>query len=693
MVLRKLRPRAPPVAETMEPEFLGRVVDTLFPPNNNGGEGSGERAPVPANDWSDKLRVSDWELDQAIQERRARGKKAPGPDGVPGGIMASALKALAPAYRSILDACLSRGVFPKCWKEAILVLLHKDVWVPEGALNDRCVGASASPPGKCRRSGQGVDRRVIGHLQCVQTLTWKEIEDALEHFRVPLYLREVLRDYLREREVYIAGRYGAYLREICRGVPQGSILGPLLWILAFDAVLRDSLPSGTGVICYADDTLPYPEGRTWEETGRLIESALDCVVGRIRKDGACRGRRKDRGHMVVPTMSDAAAAPRIPDPGRGYPRRGQAHHEVSGPNHQRSLAFRRPFRSPGPPTRKDSDRAFAVAAQYRGAAVECTPPVHRSDAEHCPVWGTRVAPLARGQPTQCRALGKSAPSAVPADYTGIPHRLDRGGGPPGRGSSLPFGGGGAGDRIPDRLRIPPPPPWEGADGRGGGAVRSAEMPGPCGSVRAMETHAFILDASDSSGPPAHVLTGHGCFGEYLVRMRREPAAQCHHCGEEVDTAQHTLEECPAWAGPRRVLRAEVEGVDMPWTVVAADIMGPFPPSRSGNSYLLVIQDLFTKWIECTPLRQRDHRDWDLNLPQYRFAYNTAHHSVLQASRAFLNFGREPRPAKYARANVEPPIDLEVTSNNTWKKRVSQLPTLRHWMLENLEDAYRKQPHH
>ncbi|XP_076301658.1 uncharacterized protein LOC143219640 [Lasioglossum baleicum] len=126
MVLGKLRPRAPPVAETMEPEFLGRVVDTLFPPNNNGGEESGERAPVPANDWSDELRVSDWELDQAIQERRARGKKAPGPDGVPGGIMASALKALAPAYRSILDACLSRGVFPKCWKEEILVLLHKD---------------------------------------------------------------------------------------------------------------------------------------------------------------------------------------------------------------------------------------------------------------------------------------------------------------------------------------------------------------------------------------------------------------------------------------------------------------------------------------------------------------------------------------------------------------------------------------
>ncbi|XP_054000563.1 uncharacterized protein LOC128888008 isoform X2 [Hylaeus anthracinus] len=38
---------------------------------------------------------------------------------------------------------------------------------------------------------------------------------------------------------------------------------------------------------------------------------------------------------------------------------------------------------------------------------------------------------------------------------------------------------------------------------------------------------------------------HGCFGEYLQRMGRESTAQCHHCGEEVDTARHTLEECPA----------------------------------------------------------------------------------------------------------------------------------------------------
>lgn len=43
-------------------------------------------------------------------------------------------------------------------------------------------------------------------------------------------------------------------------------------------------------------------------------------------------------------------------------------------------------------------------------------------------------------------------------------------------------------------------------------------------------------------------------------------------------------------------------VEEPWSTVSADVMGPFPPSRSSFQYILIIQDVFTKWIEITPLR-------------------------------------------------------------------------------------------
>ncbi|CAF1387559.1 unnamed protein product [Didymodactylos carnosus] len=39
----------------------------------------------------------------------------------------------------------------------------------------------------------------------------------------------------------------------------------------------------------------------------------------------------------------------------------------------------------------------------------------------------------------------------------------------------------------------------------------------------------------------------------------------------------------------------------PWTVVGIDITGPLPKTRRGNTYILVVIDYFTKWVELFPL--------------------------------------------------------------------------------------------
>ncbi|XP_033363049.1 uncharacterized protein LOC117241182 [Bombus vosnesenskii] len=67
---------------------------------------------------------------------------------------------------------------------------------------------------------------------------------------------------------------------------------------------------------------------------------------------------------------------------------------------------------------------------------------------------------------------------------------------------------------------------------------------------------------DDSGSPltyrvTKVLTGHCCFGEYLHQIGKEATARCHHCNATVDSAQHTLEYCPAWARPRRDIIVEI----------------------------------------------------------------------------------------------------------------------------------------
>ena len=38
-------------------------------------------------------------------------------------------------------------------------------------------------------------------------------------------------------------------------------------------------------------------------------------------------------------------------------------------------------------------------------------------------------------------------------------------------------------------------------------------------------------------------------------------------------------------------------VGAPWERMAVDVAGPFPPTKAGNRFILVVQDYFTKWIE------------------------------------------------------------------------------------------------
>ncbi|XP_018369744.1 PREDICTED: uncharacterized protein LOC108765488 [Trachymyrmex cornetzi] len=72
--------------------------------------------------------------------------------------------------------------------------------------------------------------------------------------------------------------------------------------------------------------------------------------------------------------------------------------------------------------------------------------------------------------------------------------------------------------------------------------------------------------------PGRVLTGHWCFGEYLCRIGKELTARCHHHDEPRDTAQHTLEVCPAWAQERGVLRREI-GEDLSLPAVVRAMVG------------------------------------------------------------------------------------------------------------------------
>lgn len=71
-----------------------------------------------------------------------------------------------------------------------------------------------------------------------------------------------------------------------------------------------------------------------------------------------------------------------------------------------------------------------------------------------------------------------------------------------------------------------------------------------------------------------LLTGHGCFGSFLYRIRRSPTPVCYHCLSQTDTAEHTLSECREWSIERADLQAAI-GLD----VTLPNIVGVISASR------------------------------------------------------------------------------------------------------------------
>jgi hypothetical protein len=81
---------------------------------------------------------------------------------------------------------------------------------------------------------------------------------------------------------------------------------------------------------------------------------------------------------------------------------------------------------------------------------------------------------------------------------------------------------------------------------------------------------------------------------YFPRMKqviRNYISKCSMC----------LAHKPVLAKPAGLMGAQRK-CSKPWEVISADLMGPFPRSSSGFKYLLVVTDLFSKYVYVQPLR-------------------------------------------------------------------------------------------
>lgn len=200
------------------------------------------------------------------------------------------------------NACLTAGIFWSRWKVARLVLISKGKGNPElpSAYRPLCMldttgkvlekllkfrlsaeirrAGDLSPKQYGFRSGMSTRNAILEVVEAVKraesynrfsrrvvllvtldvknafnSARWTNILEALASFRVPNYLLRMMDDYLKNRWLLYETKEGQRQKEITSGVAQGSILGPDLWNITYDSLLRLDMPEESMLVGYADD--------------------------------------------------------------------------------------------------------------------------------------------------------------------------------------------------------------------------------------------------------------------------------------------------------------------------------------------------------------------------------------------------------------------------------------------------------
>lgn len=316
LVTKKLGAQAPtsPMAATT----MDVIVQALFPRH------AARTGQIPDRDANAPL-FSIQELEQAVGTLKNR--KAPGPDGIPAEVLKMVLRYEPQLLLNMYNSCLADGVFSTKWKIARLVLINKGKGDPELPQSYRplCMldtaGKAMEKLIKARltraiedagnlstnqfgfRSGlstidaakQVVEavRRAEDHnhfskrvvllvtldvRNAFNSVRWEDILYALEYeFRIPQYLLRILNNYFNDRTLRYDTADGPRTMAITSGAAQGSILGPDLWNVFYDSLLRTQMPDESRMVGYADDVAVLIAARDT----KLAQLKLNIVMRRV----------------------------------------------------------------------------------------------------------------------------------------------------------------------------------------------------------------------------------------------------------------------------------------------------------------------------------------------------------------------------------------------------------------------------
>jgi len=410
------------------------------------------------------------------------------------------------------------------------------------------------------------------------SLSWGAIRWALEKKKVPDYLRRILDFYLFNRWIEYPVCTGELrCRRVVRGVPQGSVLGPLLWNVAYDYVLRlagsgtGMGPPGCSIAGYADDTLVLCAANSVKIAQYNINIYLERVLRRVEflslevapeKTEAVLFRGRQRLEYRDPLVRVSGSLVRV-----------QPYMKYLGVILDNRLNFKEHF--------KYVDKKVGKAIRALGELMPNLKGLREKKKLYAyiinaivlyaaPIWAGSLTVDARGLFRRwqrviairvCVAYRSISFDAATLLARLIPLELlaaERA-----RIFYRELDAKDAGVLTEDVIndirvqeRILTQRQWillASRPGAAGTRIREALLPHlPAWINRRWGGLTFRV---------TQMLSGHGCFGSYLQHIGKAEHALCPHCGLEDDTADHTLQSCPSWFDERNNLMGAI-GIDL-----------------------------------------------------------------------------------------------------------------------------------
>lgn len=307
--------------------LLEKIVRTLFPQHHQ------REQPTDITVISEDIPpISSEELINIV--KKIGDQKAPGPDNIPNSALKLAIMEYPIAFVDVFNQCLQEGYFPDQWKKQTLVLIPKPnkpsgepssyrpiclldtigkvlekliynrllpiVETREG-LSDRQFGFRKARStidaikmvmeiAQNAIAGKGASKKYCAVItldvkNAFNSANWALIIRTLNRLGIQSYLLKIMGSYFTNRKLCYQTDEGSKTYNVTAGVPQGSILGPLLWNIMYNDVLMLDIPDEANIIGFADDIVVTISARYLDEVELLANETMEIINSWMKNAG------------------------------------------------------------------------------------------------------------------------------------------------------------------------------------------------------------------------------------------------------------------------------------------------------------------------------------------------------------------------------------------------------------------------